>query len=525
MPRVRCPRCGTTLNVPESAGGRKGGCPNCSGVFRLPIFETTKDVQSNFPILDQRAESGPVRRRRNGLLETIADFFKDRWNRASKLQQGSTWESAKQSPSDIFRANLPIAFSLCGHMVRVSLGQDWRVSVLAKPIDENDRLIFGLNFKTDVFVIRIGESEGVQASPEEIDKFLEFYLETPIGPEVLTLTKPGLVDWTRDRERVVTESLEAWRALDGPCTKDGRLKNAMDCIALNEREEDAGNPCWNRTKNPSGLCRHHNKPNARTLWNHYRFANWDSQAVSGITQTCLRSLPLEFQCCGHVVTLSQVDDGRLTVSARRNADADFPIGRSGTMLSATSEEIEAFFRDYLKTEIGPILLKFRNDRSRAHERIQVIHHSLEAWLGVTAPCGNGGRLAKSVLCAEYCNPDRKAGRSEYVLCTNPTNNVSGLCDSHGDEHLNTLWNFDPLEANRAVAHSAALFEAERENRLEPERARRQEKWEHVAAGISYTATDRQIYFLLDLGADPKQLNDIDKREASALIDELLYGES
>lgn len=51
----------------------------------------------------------------------------------------------------------------------------------------------------------------------------------------------------------------------------------------------------------------------------------------------------------------------------------------------------------------------------------------------------------------------------------------------------------------------------------------QAKWEAVARQIQYTATDRQIYFLLSLGVEPKDLQGITKSQASELIDKHIQG--
>ena len=61
----------------------------------------------------------------------------------------------------------------------------------------------------------------------------------------------------------------------------------------------------------------------------------------------------------------------------------------------------------------------------------------------------------------------------------------------------------------------------RNKREQQAKAAAEQEFRDAVEGLSYTATDKQMRFLLNLGAERKDLEGISKRKASQLIDRLL----
>lgn len=96
---------------------------------------------------------------------------------------------------------------------------------------------------------------------EKIKLFLTFFLKTPVGPEMFLKEQrlSELEGWGSDLNQMIW----AWESLQQPLDDDGQLQTGISCIG---RDVD-GFQCSNVTKDPSGLCHVHNKPDAKTLLN------------------------------------------------------------------------------------------------------------------------------------------------------------------------------------------------------------------------------------------------------------------
>jgi len=53
--------------------------------------------------------------------------------------------------------------------------------------------------------------------------------------------------------------------------------------------------------------------------------------------------------------------------------------------------------------------------------------------------------------------------------------------------------------------------------------REEEEFRNAVAGITYTATDKQVRYLISLGAKPRDLDGITKQQAGAMISRMKKG--
>jgi len=269
----------------------------------------------------------------------------------------------------------------------------------------------------------------------------------------------------------------------------------------------------------------------------------------------LHSLPIEFPIWGHCVRLRLRQGGQVGIKVSPETDdnlmpASFEYPPD---LPVDSQEILKFLGFYVNTQVGPAMLTFdkQEDEFEYRLRLRIIHYSFVAWQERDVEQESNGRLKKPVLCIGYTKGSAQWANmgdpgAAPSLCGFRTRDPSGLCHRHNKPGARTLWNYEPFpdrarirsrkadlevlyhawrqqEANRErrEREKRVQEEGERQARLEADRARRAREWKDVAARISYTATDRQIHFLLDLGAQPAQLEGIDTRQASDLIGRLL----
>jgi len=156
-----------------------------------------------------------------------------------------------QSRYDEFLRKLPIKFPLTGYWVTISPRSDNRIDVEVSEETADDPLpeMLGTSFELDA------------EQTDRIKAFLAFYLHTPTGPEMF-LWDQRLSDidfWGLELE----DLFEAWSSLKQPLDDHGRLQIGINCLGFS----DFGSRCGNVTKDPSGLCRVHNKPDAKTIWN------------------------------------------------------------------------------------------------------------------------------------------------------------------------------------------------------------------------------------------------------------------
>jgi len=119
-------------------------------------------------------------------------------------------------------------------------------------------------------VTEVGDANSGQqtsSSVGEILAFLAFFLKTIAGPQVLTLEDDDVNK--ENRLQLLKMSFDAWRSMNGPRGKDGRLKKSMQCIGYAPSQEyyAIACRCCNRTKNPRGTCHIHDNAGSPTLWN------------------------------------------------------------------------------------------------------------------------------------------------------------------------------------------------------------------------------------------------------------------
>lgn len=159
----------------------------------------------------------------------------------------------------------------------------------------------------------------------------------------------------------------------------------------------------------------------------------------------------------------------------------------------TIEDVEQFIRFFFEKEAFKHLVK----KQRWHS----FNSACAAWLHLRRFKAENDRLKKSIQCIGFM--------SRNVQCANNTKSANGLCRHHDKPGQNNIWNCEWW---------SSLDEGDSHQRsIEEERKRREEKWRKVAEKINYSATHRQIYFLLDLGVEPEQLEGITRGAASSMI--------
>ncbi|MEX2138498.1 MAG: hypothetical protein WD894_04510 [Pirellulales bacterium] len=203
-------------------------------------------------------------------------------------------------------------------------------------------------------------------------------------------------------------------------------------------------------------------------------------------------------------------------------------------VDATRDEVRQFLRFYVKTQIGPAVLTFGRHDDVNRRRLGMVNRCLTAWRMITGPRDKNGRFKFGVRCIAWTECDVPRGH----LCWNITKDPSALCHVHNKPSARTLWNFDPFldeEATASYREAISAIEsaqqaewqvqenarvAEEQRQREADNAAWEAKWRPVAARIRHNATERQIFYLLELGAKPSELEGIDKRRASEMIDRL-----
>jgi len=207
----------------------------------------------------------------------------------------------------------------------------------------------------------------------------------------------------------------------------------------------------------------------------------------------IEQLPMQFPVAGFMVSLRAIPGEK----NRANVAADSVRGDHPFTCSApetTPAEVEKFMTFYLRTPVSPIML--------LKGEFAEINISFAAWREMNGPRGKDGKLKDSMVCTGFM--------SANVRCAKPTKSPTGLCHHHSKPGAETIWNtewFNTLAEEERQGDDAS------------------QSWEHtwrpVASQISHTAADRQIYYLLELGMKPGQLQGIDKKRASQLISGLV----
>lgn len=273
-------------------------------------------------------------------------------------------------------------------------------------------------------------------------------------------------------------------------------------------------------------------------------------------------LPLELVMCGWQIRLSSRSAGSVRVEVLNEVDTRpssqptdisrvvpvakfFHRGILETVqlvfdnnITGTPEELKAFFKSYLISPIGVRVLTFGSRDDISKRRLHVLRCAFETWRQISAARTKDGHLRAAVRCNAYTIECSFKNYDVANHCSNRTKNSSGLCHLH-QHAVTTIWNYEPfsrieaywdqtvieveeiVQSKREEAERQKAEAAQRLIELEKEREQRKTKWQHVAATFPFTATERQIYYLLDLGARPEQLRGITNAEASDLIKRMI----
>jgi hypothetical protein len=259
----------------------------------------------------------------------------------------------------------------------------------------------------------------------------------------------------------------------------------------------------------------------------------------------LKTLPLELPVLGQIIRLREREGRQIGVKVSQDPNPPDPFKDChgvvflGTpRLALSKDEVLGFLAHYLKTPFGPRLLTMGSSETVNKQRLNVFCAAMLSWVQLNDRKDQDGRLAKSVCCIHFITEQTKSvfriGR-----CSKQTKDPSGLCHYHNKPGAPTLLNEGVLKYIETVEGSEAYWSAKseeasekadeqqraerrkRQEALDAERQRREDKWKGTAATIHYTATDRQIYLLLDLGESAQELQGITKEAASAMIDSIL----
>ena len=76
------------------------------------------------------------------------------------------------------------------------------------------------------------------------------------------------VDFVAFQAEIIDLAFDSWLLMSRPRGQDGRLASSVCCVALNQSASADYPLCSQATKSPNCLCRHHNKPGIRTIWNY-----------------------------------------------------------------------------------------------------------------------------------------------------------------------------------------------------------------------------------------------------------------
>ena len=203
-------------------------------------------------------------------------------------------------------------------------------------------------------------------------------------------------------------------------------------------------------------------------------------------------------------------------------------------LALTTDEVLGFLAFYLKTAFGPRLLTFGSSETVKKQQRHLFRAAMLSWIQLNGPKDKDGRLARAVSCIHFITEQTQ---SQFRIrgCSNQTKDPSGLCHYHNKPGVLTLLNEGVLRYIETVESGEAYWTAKseeaseqqraeqrkRQEALDAERQRREDKWKATAATVHYTATDCQIYLLLDLGVSAHELQGITKEAASAMIENIL----
>lgn len=162
---------------------------------------------------------------------------------------------------------LPFEVPVCCRLVGMKLRNDGKLSIKIRPkiYDLSALVDHGMGISSGASLKTIRSF----ATDNEIKRFLAFYLKRPIGFEMLIGSHRRLGNQQGLRHLFLNFSFQAWRELSSPRGKNGRMKSSVVCIAFTKNVGYDDELCRNKTKDASGLCRYHNKPDARTLWNFF----------------------------------------------------------------------------------------------------------------------------------------------------------------------------------------------------------------------------------------------------------------
>ncbi len=227
---------------------------------------------------------------------------------------------------------------------------------------------------------------------------------------------------------------------------------------------------------------------------------WRKQKHAG-THALLDVVPIEFSVHGYPVVVYQSTFDTVSAAVGLDRTDDIFSYLYDRPPSVSPEEVESFMDFFLQTRSAQILLK--------SNRFGAVGICFVVWQRLNGPQDKYGKLKDSIQCIGFNNGQ--------VRCANMTKSVSGRCRHHTHADASTIWNTDWY----SETEESLRVQKMRSEHIERQRIERKLKWEAIAKNIVYTATDRQIYLLLDLGATPRRLNNIDKRGASLLIDKLL----
>jgi hypothetical protein len=236
------------------------------------------------------------------------------------------------------------------------------------------------------------------------------------------------------------------------------------------------------------------------------------------------TLPVSFPVCGYTVRIERHDNS-LSIHVSQEQIGERLPDIFGRTISATREEVRQFLHFYIKSAVGPSMFTFGRSGYRNRIRLQTVNESLDAWRAINGKRDKHGRLKQSVICICYTTS------TDRSRCANRTKDPLGLCHVHKNPDALTLWNHECFSARDAayelLVQMANYFENQAGDISEEHTSQRLsndawgEKWRPIVSTIRYTATDRQIFYLLELGANPNDLQGIDRDRAHALIEQLL----
>jgi hypothetical protein len=251
------------------------------------------------------------------------------------------------------------------------------------------------------------------------------------------------------------------------------------------------------------------------------------KAISDPHARFIERLPLGFFVGSWHFALRLNSAGRVSMKiseALEPVEKSDPRSSESTAFSASQDLAEEFVREYLRSSVGMKVVASTWNAKVTFMRDMTIRHTFAAWLGQRGPLDKNGRLRKAMYCIGYAKDEYDS----WFSCQNRTKNPSGRCHHHDGPDVKTLFNYETVTTYEQHEQWQEKYQTwaddryrERNLQIEDERAQREKKWSPIASNLSYTATDRQIYFLLDLGVKPHDLEGIDRQQASIMIQDIL----